>query len=469
MANFLRRSADPSGLVSSCSKLRWQYFRSDEYQNSLHSRSLLITQINKHNQSDQGVNNLLRTLAIPYPTTAVHIGRKVGTLPELIEAHNNAVRKLEGVLTQYFKNPDRLPTNRPTMRVKRKKVDAVDFLTAKIQRFEERIEGARQDAQKTRPTNYGFASFEAVPFAHIVARKLEGKSKQGTHFQLAPQPQDIIWPNLTMKDATKTRNKMFGGLLLAVFCFFYTIPLLAVSLLANLSALSAYVKFIRDWQNNYSILFSAFVGVVPSLLTFILQLVLPVVIRKITSYQGALTHSQADRTVTARYSAFLLITQFFVFSLFGVAFQIASKVVIELSGNYSTDTIFKYLLTIPDQLQNTWIVQSSYWLTVFPLRGAAALFDMAQVISLIVVGIKTRLFGRTPREIREWTKPTEFDYPVMISNAMLVCAVSLVYSPIAPIVPVFGAGAFAISSWVYKYQLSKPPIWRVPSLPAGVC
>ncbi len=344
------------------------------------------------------------------------------------------------------------------MRVKRKKVDAIDFLTAKIQRFEERIELARQDAQKTRPTNYGFASFEAVPFAHIVARKLEGKSKQGTHFQLAPQPQDIIWPNLTMRDATRTKNKLFGGLLLVVFCFFYTIPLLAVALLANLSALSAYVKFIREWQNNYSILFSAFVGVVPSLLTFTLQLILPIVIRKITSYQGALTHSQADRAVTARYSAFLLITQFFVFSLFGVAFQIAAKVVLQLqSSGYSTEKILNYLLTIPDQLQNTWIVQSSYWLTVFPLRGAAALFDVAQVISLLVVGVKTRLFGRTPREIREWTKPAEFDYPVMISNAMLVCAVSLVYSPIAPIVPVFGAGAFAISSWVYKYQLSKFP------------
>jgi len=335
------------------SRLRWQYFRSDEYQSSLHARSLLITQINKHNQSDQGVNNLLQTLAIPYPTTALHIGRKVGTLPELIEAHNNAVRKLEEVLTSYFKNPDRLPTNRPTMRVKRKKVDAIDFLTAKIQRFEERIEVARQEQHSRKPENYGFASFEAVPFAHIVARKLEGKSKQGTYFQLAPQPKDIIWSNLTMRDATRTKNKMFGGLLLTVFCFFYTIPLLAVALLANLGALSAYVKFIRDWQDDYSWLFSAFVGVVPSLLTFMLQLILPVVIRKITSYQGALTHSQADRTVTARYSAFLLITQFFVFSLFGVAFQIASQIYLELSGNYSTSKIVTYLLTIPDKLQNT--------------------------------------------------------------------------------------------------------------------
>lgn len=44
--------------------------------------------------------------------------------------------------------------------------------------------------------------------------------------------------------------------------------------------------------------------------------------RWISSYQGATTHSQADRTVTARYSAFLFITQFFIFSLIGVIIQL---------------------------------------------------------------------------------------------------------------------------------------------------
>lgn len=51
--------------------------------------------------------------------------------------------------------------------------------------------------------------------------------------------------------------------------------------------------------------------------------------------------------------------------------------------------------------QSTYVIQSSYWLTVFSLRGASALFDLAQFISLLYVWFKTKLFGRTPREIRE--------------------------------------------------------------------
>lgn len=223
--------------------LRWQWFRSDEYQNTLHARSLIVTQVDKRGQTDEGLRALIQSLQIPYPTTAVHIGRRVGTLPELIKRHNDAVRSLEGVLTSYFKNPDKLPTQRPSMRIGGwlgmggKKVDAIDYLTQKIQRFEERIEATRAQIDGRKAENYGFASFESVPYAHIVAKRLAGKAKKGAHFELAPQPTDIIWDNITLTDGARTKNKFFGGILLVVFCFFYCIPLVVVSLLANLAAL----------------------------------------------------------------------------------------------------------------------------------------------------------------------------------------------------------------------------------------
>lgn len=38
----------------------------------------------------------------------------------------------------------------------------------------------------------GFASMGAVPYAHIVAKMLEGKSKNGAVITLAPNPKDIV-------------------------------------------------------------------------------------------------------------------------------------------------------------------------------------------------------------------------------------------------------------------------------------
>ncbi|KAM0786205.1 hypothetical protein ACM66B_007009 [Microbotryomycetes sp. NB124-2] len=453
-------------------RLRWQWFRSDEYQNMLHARSIIVTQVPKQAQTDQGLLSLLHnpgqnSLSIPYPTTAVHIGRRVGTLPDLIEKHKDAVRSLESVLTTYFKDPNHVPTKRPTKRIGGtlglggQQVDAIDYYTEKIKRLEDRIEAARQQIHERKAENYGFASFETVPFAHVVARKLQGKRKNGAHFDLAPAPKDIIWDNITMSDHAKSKNKFFGGMLLVVFCFFYTIPLIVVSLLANLAALGSFVGFINTWQDRYPALFSAFIGIVPPLLSLFLQLFLPVAIRWIASLQGSTTHSQSDRIVTARYSAFLFITQFIIFSLLGVLIQIGMKLYVEIDGRKSIDEIWDYIKTIPDQFQSTYIIQSSYWLTILPLRGASSLFDLAQLISLIYVWFRTRLFGRTPREIREWTKPPEFDFPVYYSNHILLVIVGLVYAPLAPLVPLFAAAAFAISVWVYKYQLMYVCVSRV--------
>ncbi|GAA6005269.1 uncharacterized protein JCM10292_005362 [Rhodotorula paludigena] len=440
-------------------KLRWQWFRSPAYQDMLYARSLMVTHVAKKYQTDAGLAGLLASLNIPYPTTAVHIGRRVGALPALIKKHNETVKELEEVLTTYLRHPDHVPTSRPTKRIGGKfglggqTVDSIDYLTEKIKRLEERIEAARAQIHERKPENYGFASFESVPYAHIVAKTLLGKRRHNAYFELAPQPSDLIWENLTMSPAARTKNKFFGGLLLVLLCGLYTIPLVAVSLLANLAALSAYVDFIDAWVRDYPWLFSAFVGIVPPVLTLLLQMILPMIIRWIASLQGATTHSQSDRIVTARYSAFLFITQFIIFSLLGVIFQIVSQVVLELQGHASTSKIFDYLETIPQQLQNTYMIQSNYWLTVFPLRGASACFDLAQIISLLLVWVKTHFFGRTPREIREATKPPFFDFPVYYSNSLLLVVVALVYAPIAPLVALFGVGAFAIQYWVSKYNL----------------
>lgn len=48
------------------------------------------------------------------------------------------------------------------------------------------------------------------------------------------------------------------------------------------------------------------------------------------------------------------------------------------------------------------------------LRGFLAVFDLAQVLHLVIIWIKTWLFGRTPRDIREWTQPPDFEYAIYL-------------------------------------------------------
>ena len=94
----------------------------------------MVLHVPKKLQSDQGLKSLFESLRVPYPTTAVHIGRRVGQLPELIEYHNQAVRDLEEVLVRYLKG-GQVAKKRPMIRqggvmgLGGKKVDAIDFYT----------------------------------------------------------------------------------------------------------------------------------------------------------------------------------------------------------------------------------------------------------------------------------------------------------------------------------------------------
>ncbi|MBW0516954.1 hypothetical protein O181_056669 [Austropuccinia psidii MF-1] len=450
-------------------RLRWQWFRSKEYQNSLFARSIMLTHVGSKNMSDDGLQKLLNQLQIPYPTTAVHIGRRVGMLPFLIDCHNQTVRDLERVLSSYLKN-GKISPKRPIKRIGAsclgtggRKVDAIDFYTNKIKRLEAKIEAAREAIRDRKPENYGFASFASVAYAHIVAKKLGSKRIKGVAFSLAPPPHDIIWENLTKSDIVVFRQRVFGEAILTLIATLYIIPLVALALLANIASLTQYVGFLNSWSIASPTTFSAFAGIAPPLLSTLLQLALPVIMRALTKFQAATTYQKLDRAVLSRYFTFLTLSQFLIFSLLGVVFSTVAEVIAEIGQKQSFFKIIHRFNQLPDKIQTTYLQQSNYWLTWFPLRGFTAVLDLVQIVSLLLIFLRTKLWGRTPREIREWTKPPEFDYAVYSANMLLMLLVAFVYAPLAPLVPFLASASFFASSWIYKYQLMYISITRCES------
>ncbi|KAF9071637.1 hypothetical protein BDP27DRAFT_1218654 [Rhodocollybia butyracea] len=439
-------------------ELRRQWFRSPEYAHSFYARTLQVLQVPRKLQSDEGLKAIFETYKVPYPTTSVHIGRKVGRLPELIEYHNSTVRELEMYLVKYLKNGT-LGKKRPMIRVGGScgcggvKKDAIDYYTLKLKRTEAAIEEYRNQIDTRKPENYGFASMAAVPYAHIVAGQLSSKHPKGTDISLAPNPKDIIWENMNRAPAEIRTKRMVGFLWLAFVCFFNTVPLFIISVLANLSSIQAYVPFLRSWASASPGTFSVVSGVLPPAVSGIFGFFLPIIMRWLSQFMGALTHSKLDRQVVARYFTFLIISQLVIFTLIGVIFSAVENIVIEINGKKSFKDIVDNLHTLPSTINRTYIDQSSYWLTFFPLRGFLVIFDLAQIINLVWISVKTRLFGRTPRDIREWTQPPEFGYAIYYSNMLFMASVALVFAPLAPLVALAAMIVFWMGSWVYKYQL----------------
>ncbi|KAF8622662.1 hypothetical protein AX15_006773 [Amanita polypyramis BW_CC] len=439
-------------------RLRRTWFRSPEYLQSFYARTLLVLQVPRKNQSDEGLRAIFESVKVPYPTTSVHIGRKVGRLPELIEYHNETVRQFEQVLVQYLKG-GKLGKKRPTIRIGGfmgcggVKQDAIDYYTNKLKRTDAAIEEYRAQFDTRKPENYGFASMAAVPYAHVVAKILKGKHPKGTTIELAPNPKDIIWGNMSKSDIELARKRMVGFWWLALVCFFNTVPLFIISVLANLSSLTVYVPFLNEWSMTSPATFAIISGVLPPSISGLFGFFLPIIMRWLTKYMGATTHSRLDRAVIARYYAFLIISQLIIFTLIGVLFNSVKEIIQQIGRKASISEILDNLHTLPAKINSTYINQASYWLTFFPLRGFLVVFDLAQIVKLVWISFRTHVFGRTPRDIREWTQPPHFQYAVYYSNILFMAAVGLVFAPLAPLVSVAAAIVFWMSSWVYKYQL----------------
>jgi hypothetical protein len=144
-----------------------------------------------------------------------------------------------------------------------------------------------------------------------------------------------------MSDAQRRSQQMMGWLWLAVVCFFNTIPLLVISVLANLSHIAQYVPFLQQWQDNSQWTFALVNGILPPTVSAIFGYFLPKVMRWLSRYQGAITHSRLDRAVVARYFAFLTISQLFVFSLLGVGFLLVTQIVNDAQQQKSVWEILK--------------------------------------------------------------------------------------------------------------------------------
>ncbi|ORY28026.1 hypothetical protein BCR39DRAFT_576859 [Naematelia encephala] len=466
--------------------LRNRWFRSPAYQTKIYSRTLMVTQVRKDYRSDEGLVRLMGLLKVDGIKIAgpeidcTSIGRRLEDFPQMVEDHNKAVADLESHLVKYLKG-GKLGKNRPTMRkgafmgIGGHKVDAIDYLAKEIKFLRDRIDTKRhaidsllKQERKARKggkpvariegENYGFVTFKTIAEAHRIARAHQGRLPElfGARLHLAPMPQDIVWQNISKEPAEISSRQAFGFVLIGIVCFFNTLPLLVVSLLANLTSLTVWVPFLEKWKDagnwgNWT--FSIVSGVLPSIVSFLFGYFLPIILRSISRYQGAPTRSRLDRAVTARYFFFVILSNLIVFTLLGVFYNAITTVVLQIGQHKSASEVLKGLEDIPDQIQGTYVQQSTYWLTWLPLRGFLVIFELIQLIKLATVSLRRVMFSHTPRDIRNMTKPGYFEYPIVIVNLLFVAAVGMIYAPLAPLVAIGTCMVFWFSSVVYKYQL----------------
>ncbi|KAH6610020.1 hypothetical protein Trco_000040 [Trichoderma cornu-damae] len=444
-------------------QLRRKYFESEDYQNSLHSRTLMLYDIPKQGCSDEGIARIIDGVAPNSSFARTAIARNVKDLPELIVQHERAVRKLEKVLAIYLKNPQNLPP-RPTCKPSRKdrsygtypkgqRLDAIEYYTQRIRELEVEIKEVRASVDKRSSMPYGFASYSDVVEAHEIAFISRRKKPHGATVLLAPKPIDIIWQNMPLSSSTRSRRRWFNSFWIVVLTLFWIAPnaLIAVFLvnLGNLGKIwDAFQRSLESETKFWGIV----QGIASPAITSGVYLALPVIFRRLSIRAGDKTKTGRERHVMAKLYAFFVFNNLVVFSFFSVIWSFVAAVIKDSDHGISTwDAIVKENIALG--IFTAFCRNSPFWITYLLQRQLGAAIDLAQIWPLISAFFLKRFSSPTPRELIELTAPPAFDYASYYCYFLYYSTVTLCFAGIQPLVLLATALYFSIDSFLKKYLI----------------
>ncbi|KAI0407704.1 hypothetical protein F4802DRAFT_605499 [Xylaria palmicola] len=440
-------------------RLRRQYLDSPEYQESLHARTLMITDIPQTYRTDAGVSQIMDEVDDVGNHSGI-VARNVRGLPELIEEHDEVVKELESVLAKYLKNPDKLPAKRPRCKTQKgdpcysvvTKVDAIDYLTSRIERLKTDIVEKRKSVDQQKTLSYGFSSYPNIEEAHNVAFAAKNKHPHGTTIQLAPKPSDLIWENLPLDRHRRRWGAFMNNFWVAILTIVWTVPnaLIAV-FLANLSNLGSVWSTFQDQLLRNPKTWGSIQGILAPLVTTLFYLVLPVIFRRLAVYAGDYSRTGRERHVTQKLYAFFVFNNLIVFSLFSTAWKyVAAVKEAEKDGDIwaaiRNSHPFGNLLT-------AFCDVSPFWLNYLLQRNFGAALDLSQLIKLARGYVTRKLLSPTPRERIELSAPPPFDYASYYNNFLFYSTIALVFAPFQPLVLPVTAFYFTLDTFTKSYLL----------------
>lgn len=442
-------------------RLRRDYFESADYQNSLSSRTLMVTSIPKTLRTNEGILRIVDEVKHASVEPRAAVARNVKDLPDLIEEHEDNVIELEKVLAKYLKDPDKLPAKRPTTTphkkdpayVKGQKVDAITYLTTRIQELEGRIRQVRGTVDQRDAMSYGFASYESVEEAHGVAYTGRSKHPQGSTIRLAPRPSDIIWKNLAMASKTRKTNGTVNQFYVAVLTLFWTVAnaFLAV-FLANLANLGAVWKTFDTELRKDPNFWAVIQGVASPAITSAFYFLLPIIFRRLSIRSGDLTKTSRERHVVSKLYAFFVFNNLIVFSLFGALWSFAAAIISARSSGVDITTALAQG-DIWNKIMIALCNVSPFWITWLLQRNLGAAIDLSQFVNLAWGSFARRFLSPTPRELIRLTAPPPFDYASYYNYFLFYATVALCFAMLQPLVLPVTAFYFIIDSYLKKYLI----------------
>ncbi|EAW08495.1 putative DUF221 domain protein [Aspergillus clavatus NRRL 1] len=342
---------------------------------------------------------------------------------------------------------------RPTIRLwygplklRYRKVDAIDYYEEKLRRIDERIQVARDKEYPA--TEMAFVTMESIAASQMVVQAILDPHPMQLFARLAPSPADVVWKNTYVPRSRRMMQSWFITGVIGFLTVFWSVLLVPVAYLLELETLHKVFPQLAEALARNPILSSLVQTGLPTLVLSLLTVAVPYLYNWLSNQQGMMSRGDVELSVISKNFFFTFFNLFLVFTVFGTA-----------------TTFYQFWETLRDAFKDATAIAfalakslesfAPFYINLIMLQGLGLFpFRLLEFGSVAMYPINF-LSAKTPRDYAELSTPPTFSYGYSIPQTILILIICMVYSvfPSSWLICLFGLVYFTIGKFIYKYQL----------------
>ena len=443
--------------------LRWNYWL--KIRRTLPARSVMVTGISWNTNSNLELARYFRKHI--GDVESVEILPQVGSLGDMIYKRAKLLEQLESRITWLIGNPCPAPRYDP-VELKANILSTIDsdvmlhhFLapyerakafwckshashwygqTEKLWKeflhVDQELKEKRQHTSINHsPTQVGFVTFENTTSAQLAAQLVTSAAPFQMQTTLAPEPCNVYWAN-TIYPAGYRFIRSFAALCIVAILYVAWLPLLFyIAQKLQSGNLSENFPKLVELLNRNPLIAGALFYTAPLLILSGFNFAVPYFLTWVNTYSGLLTNSNIQINTLKRYHFFLLMSVILVFSLRDGMPDLRDFM--EDPGKVAQ----KLAQLLPRAAPFFMNFVSFYGIGFTPLRLLRPDYYIF------------RMFSRTPRRLAELRRPVQLNWSFLYPHPLLVFAIGMTYSTLAPLISVLAFVYFALNYIANKYLI----------------
>ncbi|RDX62634.1 CSC1-like protein, partial [Mucuna pruriens] len=324
-----------------------------------------------------------------------------------------------------------------------KRVDAIDFYTAEIERLSEEIELERDRVMKN--SKYimpaAFVSFRTRWGSSVCAQTQQTRNPTMWLTEWAPEPRDVYWDNMAIPYVSLTIRRLIIAVAFFFLTFFFMIPIAFVQSLANIEGIEKAAPFLKSFI-EIKFIKSFIQGFLPGIALKIFLIFLPSILMMMSKFEGLISVSALERRSATRYYIFQFVNVFLGSIITGTAFQQLDKF-IHQSANEIPITIG---VSIP--------MKATFFITYIMVDGwAGCAGEILRLKPLIFYHLKNFFLVKTEKDREEAMDPGTFGFNTGEPQIQLYFLLGLVYAVVTPFLLPYIIVFFGLAYVVYRHQI----------------